>query len=106
MRSAILIAAALTVGSPAAAQLADRLSRGVEPNAIDRALGSDRGGAAASDAAAADRRRAQEAARDAAARRTPPPTSTLVDGPNGVQRLGGGVTPPAAPPASLPGPQR
>lgn len=101
MRSAILIAAALTVGSPAAAQLADRRSRGVEPNAIDRALGTDRTGAAA-----ADRRRAQEAARDAAARRTPPPTSTLVDGPNGVQRLGSGVTPPAAPPASLPDPQR
>lgn len=102
MRLAILITAAVMVSSPATAQLADRLSRGVEPNAIDRALGTDRTGAAASDAAAADRRRAQEAARDAAARRTPPPTSTLVDGPNGVQRLGSGVTPPA----SLPGPQR
>lgn len=96
MRLSILIAATLFANGAASAQLADRLSRGVEPNAIDHALGN-RPGAAAADAAAADRRRAQDAARDAAARRTPPPTSTLVDGPNGVQRTGAGVTPPASP---------
>lgn len=98
MRLSILIAATLFAGSAASAQLSDRLSRGLEPNAIDRALGADRPGAAAADAAAADHRRAQDTARDAAARRTPPPTSTLVDGPNGVQRTGAGVTP-LAPPA-------
>ncbi|MCD2317491.1 hypothetical protein LQ954_15185 [Sphingomonas sp. IC-11] len=103
MRLAVLVAVAAFVSGNAAAQVADRLSRGMEPNAIARSLSS--GGAMRSQSQSAspaevDRLRAEQAARDAAARRAPPTTSTLIDGPAGVQRLGSGAAP--APSASPP----
>lgn len=107
MRFAILIASVAFVSANATAQVADRLSRGTERNAIDRALNADASLTSAraaptyrqSSDAEADRLRAEQAARDAAARRAPPSTSTLIDGPGGVQRLGSG-----APPANAPQP--
>lgn len=104
MRSLFIGAAALLATS-AHAQVAETLSRRIEPNAIDRSL-SQQPSTSLDSHAEADRRRAEQAARDAAARRTSPLTSTIVDGPRGVQRAGSGLappTPPAAPPLpSLP----
>lgn len=106
MRLAIVVAALAFGGTSASAQVADRLSRGMEPNAIDRALQADRPAQAGAEAET-DRRRAEQAAREAAARRAPPASSTMVDGPAGVQRLGSGASPaaapaPAPPPAAVP----
>jgi len=105
MRLAILVTIAALVSGNAAAQVADRLSRTMEPNAVDRALSSStatRSQSQAASQAEADRLRAEQAARDAAARRAPPSTSTLIDGPAGVQRVGSGVAPsPSAPPTAV-----
>ncbi|SEJ57791.1 hypothetical protein SAMN05428950_10276 [Sphingomonas sp. OV641] len=97
MRLAIMAAAVALSGTSASAQVADRLSRGMEPNAIDRALQTARP-AQAGVQAETDRLRAEQAAREAAARRVPPPSSTMVDGPAGVQRLGSGASPASSPP--------
>lgn len=102
MRFAIMAAAVALGGTSASAQVADRLSRGMEPNAIDRALQTDRP-AQAGVQAETDRLRAEQAAREAAARRVPPASSTLVDGQTGVQRLGSGASP-ASPPPPTPSP--
>jgi hypothetical protein len=104
MRFALISVAAL-LASPVQAQVADSLSRRIQPNAIDRSL-SQSPSRNLNGQAEADRQRAQQAARDTAARRVPPPTSTLVDGPAGVQRSGSGFSPPspatAPPPPPLP----
>jgi hypothetical protein len=95
------IATAALFATTAQAQLADSLSRRIQPNAIDRSL-ADSPTTSLGAQADADRQRSEQAARDAAARRGPPPTSTMVDGPAGVQRAGSGIAPPSPAAAPLP----
>lgn len=94
MRRVPFIVAMLMLTTTANAQVADRLSRGLEPNAIDRSLRPPVTSASANALEQAERRRAQQAARDAAAQLGPPPGSTMIDGPAGVQRTGSGTSSP------------
>lgn len=95
--------AALVVAAPASAQVADQMSRRIEPNAIDRSLTQAMPSTDLAAQAEADRRRSEQATRDSAARLGPLPNSTMSDGPLGPQRAGGGApaltpsTPPALP---------
>lgn len=85
-------------GAPASAQLADTLSRRLEPNALDRAVPPRPIRSATHDSLfQAERQRAEQQARAATGAHLPP-SSTLNDGPAGVQRVGSGV---AAPPTPL-----
>lgn len=105
MPCCMAIVGAIVLAGGAQAQVADRLSRGITPNAIDRSLSQSPAPRSADIGAAAerDRQRAEQAAREAADRRGLPASSTLADGPGGVQRLGTGAATPAAP-AALPTP--
>jgi hypothetical protein len=99
----MLLATCGLLATSAQAQVAEELSRKIQPNAIDRSIAqSPRPSSSLDNQAAADRLRAQQDARDAAARRALPSSSTTVDGPGGVQRLGSGVASPA--PATAPPP--
>lgn len=100
----LLIGAALIGATPATAQVADSLSRRIEPNAIDRSLSQPSANSSIGAQIEADRQRAEQAARDAASLRGPLPNSTMTDGPAGVQRTGSSITPasPAAPPPPPP----
>lgn len=99
MRGTIVIAVsvALSVAGPASAQLADQLSRGAAPNALDRALAQPRPDNQAQ--ADLDRQRAEHDLEASRARIGPVPGSTMTDGVAGLQRNGSGTLSqnPAAP---------
>jgi hypothetical protein len=103
MRLAAILFIAACIGPPASAQLADSLSRRLEPNALDRAVPPPPSSSATRDSLAqAERQRAERQARTLAPL---PPSSALNDGPSGVQRIGSGSVPPE-PPAAPPPPPR
>ncbi|QNE32717.1 hypothetical protein F1C10_12790 [Sphingomonas sp. NBWT7] len=79
----------------ASAQVADVMSRGITPNAIDRSL-SSAPTSLPDTRAALDRQRSDLSARTATTPLGPPPTSTTIDGPGGVQQLGSGALPPSS----------
>ena len=99
MRFAAILFSTAFIGAPASAQLADSLSRRLEPNALDRAVPPPPSSFATRDSLSQEEReRAEQQGRDAA-RASLPPASTLNDGPAGVQRIGSGVASPPAPSA-------
>ncbi|WP_085808196.1 hypothetical protein [Sphingomonas sp. TZW2008] len=95
MRLVPLFLVATSAAGAGSAQVVDTLARRITPNAIDRSLSSSPT-TLRDTRTALDRQRSDQSARAATAQLGPPPTSTTVDGPGGVQRLGGGALPPSA----------